>query len=75
MRDAAGLARTPAPRLAEVLRLQANLLRMFRSMRAEKGLGEATVKLLVPSMLIFISVIMVIFGPIIVRFFRGELGI
>jgi len=59
--------------LAEVLMLQANLLRMYRSMRAEKALGEATVKLLIPSMLIFISVILVIFGPIIVRYFRGEL--
>jgi len=59
--------------LAEVLVLQANLLRMYRSMRAEKALGEATVKLLVPSMLIFISVILIIFGPVIVRYSRGEL--
>ncbi len=57
--------------LGEVLRLQANLLRMYRSMRAEKSLGEATVKLLVPSTLIFVSVIIVIFGPVIVRYFRG----
>lgn len=59
--------------LADVLVLQANLLRMYRSMRAEKKLGEATVKLLIPSMLIFISVILVIFGPVIVRYFQGDL--
>lgn len=53
--------------LAEVLVLQANLLRMYRSMRAEKALGEATVKLLIPSVLIFMAAILVIFGPIIVR--------
>ena len=59
--------------LAEVLELQANLLRMYRSMRAEKTLGEATVKLLVPSMLIFISVILIVFGPVLVRYFLGTL--
>jgi tight adherence protein C len=53
--------------LAEVLVLQANLLRMYRSMRAEKTLGEATVKILIPSVLIFMAAILVIFGPIIVR--------
>jgi hypothetical protein len=36
-------------------------------MRAEKALGEATVKLLIPSVLIFLAAILVIFGPIIVR--------
>lgn len=59
--------------LAEVLRLQANLLRMYRSMRAEKALGEATVKMLLPMMLIFLSVILIIFGPILVRYFTGTL--
>ena len=58
--------------LAEVLKLQANLLRMRRSMRAEKRAGEAAVKILVPSMLILISVVLIIFAPIIVRAIRGE---
>lgn len=60
--------------LADVLVLQANLLRMYRSMRAEKALGEATVKLLIPSMLIFLSVVLIIFGPVLVRYLTGELG-
>lgn len=59
--------------LAEVLILQANLLRMYRSMKAEKKLGEATVKLLIPSTLIFISVVFIIFGPVLVRYFKGEI--
>ena len=59
--------------LAEVLRLQSNLLRMRRSMHAERRAGEAAVKLLVPSMLILISVVIVIFGPFIIRAMRGEL--
>jgi len=59
--------------LAQVLLLQANLLRMYRSMRAEKTLGEATVKLLLPSMLIFLAAILVVFGPVLIRFVRGDL--
>jgi len=58
--------------LAEVLKLQANLLRMRRSMKAERRAGEAAVKMLVPSMLILMATVLVIFAPIIVRFVRGE---
>jgi len=58
--------------LAEVLKLQANLLRMRRSMKAERRAGEAAVKMLVPSMLILMAVVLVIFAPIIVRFIRGQ---
>ena len=57
--------------LAEVLKLQANLLRMRRSMRAERKAGEAAVKMLVPSMLILMAVVIVIFAPLIVRFIEG----
>ena len=59
--------------LAEVLLLQANLLRMYRSMRAEKSLGEATVKLLIPSVFIFLAAILVVLGPVAVRAIRGDL--
>jgi tight adherence protein C len=59
--------------LAEVLKLQANLLRMRRSMKAERRAGEASVKMLVPSMLILMAVVLVIFAPIIVRAIRGEI--
>jgi len=58
--------------LATVLKLQANLLRMRRSMRAERKAGEAAVKILVPSMLILISVVLIIFAPIIVRGIEGR---
>ena len=58
--------------LADVLKLQANLLRMRRSMRAERKAGEAAVKMLIPMMLILIAVVLIIFGPFIVRFIRGE---
>ncbi len=58
--------------LADVLKLQANLLRMRRSMRAERRAGEAAVKILVPSMLILLATVLIIFAPVIVRFLRGE---
>ena len=58
--------------LARVLKLQANLLRMRRSMQAERKAGEAAVKMLVPSMLILLSVVLVIFAPIIVRAASGR---
>jgi len=57
--------------LADVLKLQANLLRMRRSMRAERRAGEASVKMLVPMMLILLAVVVVIFAPMIVRFIEG----
>jgi len=58
--------------LATVLKLQANLLRMRRSMRAERKAGEAAVKILVPSMLILVSVVLIIFAPVIVRAIEGR---
>jgi tight adherence protein C len=58
--------------LADVLKLQANLLRMRRSMRAERKAGEAAVKMLVPSMLILLCAVLIMFAPVIVRFIRGR---
>ena len=57
--------------LADVLKLQANLLRMRRSMRAERRAGEASVKMLVPMMLILMAVVVVIFAPMIIRVLEG----
>lgn len=57
--------------LAEVLKLQSKLLRMRRSMRAERRAGEAAVKMLVPSMLILMAVVLVLFAPFIVKAIRG----
>jgi tight adherence protein C len=58
--------------LATVLKLQANLLRMRRSMRAERKAGEAAVKILIPSMLILMSAVLIIFSPIIVKAIEGR---
>jgi hypothetical protein len=41
-------------------------------MRAERKAGEAAVKILVPSMLILVSVVIIIFAPVIVRAIEGR---
>jgi len=53
--------------LATVLHAQANLLRMHRSARAEEKAASASVRILVPSLLILISVILAVFAPAILR--------
>jgi len=59
--------------LTDVLRMQSDLLRLKRSVRAEKLAGEAAVKILLPSVLILISVLILVLGPIIVRAVKGQL--
>ena len=53
--------------LGEVLHQQASLLRLHRSVRAENAAAVASVRILVPSLLILISVVLAIFGPAILR--------
>ena len=53
--------------LGEVLHQQASLLRLHRSVRAENAAAVASVRILVPSLLILISVVLAIFGPAMLR--------
>jgi tight adherence protein C len=53
--------------LGEVLHQQASLLRLHRSVRAENAAAVASVRILVPSLLILIAVVVAIFGPAILR--------
>jgi tight adherence protein C len=53
--------------LHAVLHDQATLLRLQRSVRAENAAAEAGVKILVPCVLIVAAVLLVVFGPAIVR--------
>jgi len=59
--------------LADVLKEQANLLRLQRSVRAEKLAAAASVRILVPSLLILVSVVLTVFAPVIIRGLKGEL--
>ena len=59
--------------LAEVLHSQATLMRLQRSVRAENSAATASVKILLPSLLIMMSVVLAVFAPAIVRLFRRGL--
>ena len=49
--------------LGEVLRIQAQMLRMRRSVMAEEAAAKAAVKLIGPLMLIFLALMIVLMGP------------
>ena len=53
--------------LAEVLRIQANMLRMRRSVMAEESAARAAVLMMGPLMLIFGAIILMLLGPFIVQ--------
>lgn len=53
--------------LAEVLRIQAGMLRMRRSVMAEESAARAAVLMMGPLMLIFGAIILVLLGPFIVN--------
>ncbi|MGE0790759.1 MAG: type II secretion system F family protein [Sandaracinaceae bacterium] len=53
--------------LAEVLRIQANMLRMRRSVMAEESAARAAVLMMGPLMLIFCAIIVVLLGPFLIQ--------
>lgn len=59
--------------LSDVLGEQANMMRLQRSVDAEKQAAKASVRILLPDMVILISVILAIFAPLVVLGIRGEL--
>ena len=54
--------------LAQVLRTQADVLRIKRTQRAETIAGEAGVKMLLPGILVMASTVIVILGPFLLSF-------
>ena len=59
--------------LAEVLAIQAKVQRSKRSQAAEQAAARAAVLLIAPLMLIFACVFIIIMGPFIVKFVRGDM--
>ncbi|HEY7954102.1 MAG: type II secretion system F family protein [Polyangia bacterium] len=59
--------------LVEVLRIQAEVARTKRFQTAEKVAGRAGVVILMPLMFIFAATVLVMFGSLIVKGFRGQL--
>lgn len=54
--------------LSSILKLQSEMLRMHRGVRAEKLAASASLKILIPSMLILIAVVVVIGAPLIINY-------
>jgi tight adherence protein C len=59
--------------LSEVLHDQATLLRLQRTVRAEQAAAVASVRILVPCLLLVMAVVLAVFGPAIVRIIQGGL--
>ena len=59
--------------LSTILKLQADMLRMHRGVRAEKLSASASLRILVPSTMILMAVVVIVFSPMIIRALRGEL--
>ena len=53
--------------LVDVLRIQARMLRMRRSVDAEQAASRAGVMMMIPLMLIFASIVLILLGPFIVN--------
>ncbi len=57
--------------LAEVLRIQAGMLRMRRSVMAEESAARAAVLMMGPLMLIFAAIVLILLGPFIINGMRS----
>lgn len=60
--------------LSIILKSQSGMLRMYRSVRAEKLSASASLRILIPSMLILLAVVLVVFGPVIMRWLPQLMG-
>ncbi|MDH3584409.1 MAG: type II secretion system F family protein [Phycisphaerae bacterium] len=54
--------------LSVILKNQSGMIRNLRSVRAEEASASASLKILIPSMLILIAVVIVVFAPLIIRY-------
>jgi len=58
--------------LSTILSVQAQMLRMYRSIRAEKLAASAGLQILLPTLLVLIAALLTLVGPIIIQLVRGD---
>jgi len=58
--------------LSTILKNQASMLRHLRSVRAEEMAAKASLRILIPSMLILFAVVLVVFAPFILSLWKGD---
>jgi tight adherence protein C len=56
--------------LSTILKNQSGMIRMLRTVRAEEASASASLRILIPSMLILLAVVIVVFSPIILRWWE-----
>jgi len=56
--------------LSQILKLQSDMLRMHRGVRAEKLSASASLRILIPSMLILLAVVVIVFAPMLIEVLR-----
>ena len=66
-------AETLGTPLSTILKLQSDMLRMHRGVQAEKLSASASLRILVPSVLILVAVVVIVFAPLIIRAIQGKL--
>ncbi len=60
--------------IGEILRIQAEEMRVYRIMRAEAAAMKAPIKMLLPLLIFIMPVILIVVaGPVILKFVRGEI--
>ncbi|MEM7624883.1 MAG: type II secretion system F family protein [Planctomycetota bacterium] len=59
--------------MSAILKVQAEMLRAHRGVIAEKKSASASLRILVPSMMIMIACVTIIFSPMIIRYMKGDL--
>jgi len=60
--------------LSTIMKNQASMLRHLRSVRAEEMAAKASLRILIPSMVILLAVVLVVFAPFILSLWKGEGG-
>ena len=71
--DAVNTAEELGTSIGKILRIQAEGIRGTRSQRAEKLAAEASSKILFPTLLIMVAVLLMMMGPVIIKAVRGDL--
>ncbi len=59
--------------MSAILKVQADMLRAQRGVIAERKSASASLRILVPSMMIMASVVLILFSPVIIRYIKGDL--
>jgi tight adherence protein C len=59
--------------VGRILRIQAEGIRAARSQRAEKLAAQASSKILFPTLLIMVAVLLMLMGPVIIKAVRGQM--